>query len=274
MSIEPFLFTVEPALLAAACDTRRPNDEQASAVVVDWEWRGKQARQQGATRQVGTDTQISADTPADLLRVRAAVDVPVICRVNAPGPLTGEEVEQALDLGADEVLVPMVRRPEEVEHVLRLVDGRAGVGVMVETVDAVATAPRLARLPISRAYVGLVDLALDRGSPSIFHALVDGTVERVREAFTVPFGFGGLTLPGLGAPVPTLLLLGEMSRLDCQFSFLRRSFIADTTGGDPAAGIAAIRHAAAAAGRRPPPAVVRDRRQLVDSVARLEARTA
>lgn len=274
MTVEPILFTTNPALLAATCDGRRSPEERPAAVVVDWERRGKEWRQRDASPRLGTDTQINADTPDDLARVRRAIDVPVICRLNPPGPGIEAEADLAIRLGADEVLVPMVRRPEEIENVLRVVGGRAGVGLMVETADAVAASARFARLPLRRVYVGLIDLALDRGSPSIFSALVDGTVERVRHAFAAPFGFGGLTLPGHGAPVPTQLLLGEMSRLGCDFSFLRRSFIADVAGGDAGAGIAAVRRAAADAARRPPAVVARERQQLVDVVTRIEGRTA
>lgn len=267
VTVEPFVFSTDPRLLAGACDPRRPAGEQAAAVVVDWERRGKAARQAGAAAQIGTDTQIGADTADDLARVRAGVAVRVICRVNAPGPTTADEVERAVRLGADEVLVPMVRTPAEAELVLRCADDRIGVGLMIETVDAVARARTLGALPITRAYVGLMDLALDRGTPSIFTALVDGTVERARAHLPVPFGFGGLTVPGRGTPVPTLLLLAEMARLDCSFTFLRRSFVADVGDGDPGLALAAIRVEAGRAARRDDAAVRADRRRLVDRVA-------
>lgn len=271
MTVEPFLFSTDAGLLAATCEPSRGPGERVSAIVVDWESHGKARRQHHAADRIGTDTQIATDTADDLARVRSCVDTPVICRINAPGSHTENEVETAIRLGADEILVPMVRDVAHVEAVLRQVDDRAGVGVMVETVEASALAPRLGRLPISRAYVGLMDLALDRGTPSIFTALVDGTVEHIREHIRVPFGFGGLTIPGRGNPIPTLLLLGEMTRLECHFSFLRRSFIADTSVADAAPGVGAIRVAALEAERRSPSHVEEDRERLVDLVTRLDA---
>ena len=77
------------------------------------------------------------------------------------------EVECAIDLGADEVLVPMVRHESEVERVLASVRDRIGVGIMVETPEAVARASSLAGLGICRAFVGLLDLALERATPSV-----------------------------------------------------------------------------------------------------------
>lgn len=155
----------------------------------------------------------------------------MICRINYPYFKTPAEVEAAISAGADEILVPMVRTPDEVCWVLRLARERCGVGILVETIDAVNCSKELGRLPLSRVYVGLNDLAIERKTPNIFTALVDGTVERLREWFpNTPFGFGGLTLPERGYPIPCSLLMGEMARLDCHFSFLRRSFYRDIKG--------------------------------------------
>jgi HpcH/HpaI aldolase/citrate lyase family protein len=219
--VDLFVFTVDPDqardLVAAG----------AAGIVVDWERRGK------ARRQLGEGTQINADTPADLRRVRAATDGRVLCRVNGFGPWTADEVDEALECGADEVLLPMVRSPEEVDRTLDLVAGRCGLGILIETQSAVDQAAELAARPLSRVYVGLNDLRIDRRSTQLFRPLVDGTVAGVRAHVAVPFGVAGLTLPGGGAPVPTRLLAAELVRLGTDFTFLRRSFHADMAGRDP-----------------------------------------
>ncbi|MBP7828659.1 MAG: hypothetical protein KA248_01940 [Kiritimatiellae bacterium] len=80
------------------------------------------------------------------------------------------------------------------------------------------------------------------GSASLFDAVVDGTVERLRGIFgPLPFGFGSLTVRDGGNPVPCALLLVEMARLACSFRFLRRSFKRDIPGRDMAAEIGRIR---------------------------------
>jgi HpcH/HpaI aldolase/citrate lyase family len=198
-------------------------------VVVDWERRGKRRR------QAGCDTQINADTPDDLAAVRAATRGRVVCRVNGWGPWTPAEIDLAVDLGADEVLLPMVRRPEEVDAAAERVAGRCGLGILVETEDAVRRAGELLQRPLARVYVGMNDLMIDRGSGPLFAALVDGTVDRVAAlaaAAGIPFGVAGLTVPEGGLPVPCHLLAGELSRLAVSFTFLRRSFHADTAGRD------------------------------------------
>lgn len=230
-------------------------------VIVDWEVAGKERRQAGA------DTEINHDTVEDLRRVRSWVDVPVLCRINSPGPMTERELESAIRAGADEVLVPMVRSPQELERVIDAARGRCGVGVLIETVEAVQRAQEFARLPLSRLYVGLNDLAIDRGSSSIFSALVDGTVERVSSTVDGRFGFGGLTAPERGHPIPCRLLIGELARLHGTFSFLRRSYKRDVKAEKQTELIARLRSALAEARTRIPVEVERDRRELEEAIA-------
>jgi HpcH/HpaI aldolase/citrate lyase family len=219
--VDLFLFTTDPVwgrnVVAAG----------AAGIVIDWERRGK------ARRQEGEGTQINSDTPADLSRLRAATDGRLLCRVNGYGPWTAGEVTEAVARGADEVLLPMVRTAEEVDRTLDLVAGRCGLGILVETQDAVDAIADLAARPLSRIYVGLNDLRIDRRSTELFRPLVDGTVDAVRAAVTRPFGVAGLTLPGGGCPVPSDLLAAELVRVGADFTFLRRAFTADMAGRDP-----------------------------------------
>lgn len=236
-------------------------------VVVDWEHEGKDVRQAAA------DTEINRHTADDLRAVRAATGAWLLCRLNRLGPWSAEEVEDALAAGADELLLPMVRSAAEVEQALALVAGRAGVGILVETTDAVAAAGELARLPLSRVYVGLNDLAIERGTPTIFAPLHDGLLDELRERFAaVRFGFGGLTLPEAGAPIPCRLLLAELARLRADFTFLRRSFYRDVAGRDPEQEAARIRAAVAQAFAGP--AEPADRAELLSLLIPQEAHAA
>jgi hypothetical protein len=253
--VDLLVFTVDPRFahdcLAAG----------AAGVIVDWERRGK------ARRQAGEGTQINEDTPADLARIRAATDGPVLCRINAVGPWTADEVDQAVVLGADEVLLPMVRRPEQVDLALDAVAGRVGLGILVETQDAVERVAELTARPLSRVYLGLNDLRIDRGSDQLFAPLVDGTADRVRAGCSAPFGVAGLTRPDAGFPVPSRLLAADLARLGASFTFLRRSFTADVAGRDLHVEVPRILAACAAARERTPEHVVADRAELLAAVA-------
>jgi hypothetical protein len=219
--MELFLFTVDPAFGSAVVTAG------ATGVIVDWERRGKHRR------QAGEGTQINGDTPADLARMRGATDGRVLCRINGWGPWTPAEVDEAVARGADEVLLPMVRTPEQVDRTLDAVAGRCGLGILVETQDAVLRAAELTSRPLSRVYLGLNDLRIDRRSDNLFAPLTDGTADAVRAAVRGRFGVAGLTLPGGGAPVPSTLLAAELVRLGADFTFLRRAFTADMAGRDP-----------------------------------------
>jgi len=94
MTLELLLFTIRPALAQPSL---------AGGVVVDWERVGK------TERQLGADTVVSRDLPADLERMRAAVVARLICPLDRVVRWTLEQLELAVRLGADEVLLPMVR---------------------------------------------------------------------------------------------------------------------------------------------------------------------
>jgi len=253
-----WLFSVEPGFIKKAVHSG------VTGVVVDWECSGK------ACRQAGADTEINHHTPDDLRRVRAATDGPVMCRINGLHAESAAEIDRAISLGADELLLPMVRAIDDVERALDLVGGRRPLGILIETRAAVGLAPELCALPISRAYVGLNDLAIDRGAPNIFEAAADGTVDEVRRACTVEFGFGGLTLPEAGHPVPCRLLIAEMARLGAGFSFLRRSFHRDMRDRSLDEEVPRLLAALAAAQTRTPQQVEQDRQEFVAAVRAAE----
>jgi len=196
--------------------------------LVDFENHGKEVRQQGY------DTEIAPATLDDLRAVAAVEACDAWCRINGPGLNTAQEVEHAIGAGAQGIFLPMVESAGEVEAFLRLVDGRCAAGILIETLSGFESARDMAGLPLERVYFGLNDFAISRGGGSIFKALLDGSVERMREVFAgQKFGFGGVTAIDSGYPVPAKYLLQEMARLNCDFSFLRRSFRRDIAQRDP-----------------------------------------
>ena len=228
---ELFLFTVD-------CDlVRQASSCGVDAIIVDWEWRGKEERQKNF------NTQINHHTLDDLKAVAKTATIPIICRINAIGPNTKKEIEEALCHGAGELCIPMVRTKEEVEKALDGVKNRAKVGVLLETNVAMNGALEISSLPLSRMYVGLNDLCIENQSHNLFAPLANGQLDKLRPKISRPFGFGGLTLPHIGHPIPCQLLIDAMVRLDCHFSFLRRAFLKDTAGKNMGSAISTIRHA-------------------------------
>lgn len=252
---EFLLFSVDPAFIEPA--VRAGLD----GIIVDWENRNKEARQQWA------DTQINHHTLQDLQRVRDCTNGLVICRINQLGQTTDNEIEQVISAGADEILLPMVRTVAEVEYVLDRIDGRCELGILIETIAAVAIAEELGRLPLKRIYVGLNDLGIERGTPNIFTTVADGTLDHIQQHVKTRFGFGGLTLPNLGHPIPCRLLIGAMARLNSNFSFLRRSFQRDTSIDTLDADVMHIRSALDKAAARDDIRMDHDTRELNEAIA-------
>jgi 2-keto-3-deoxy-L-rhamnonate aldolase RhmA len=250
-----FLFSTNLSLIQEAIESG------LTGVVVDWEFYGKDKRQAGA------DTQINRNSPQDLQKIHEHTSAHILCRINQVGAETRTEIEQAITHGADEIILPMVRHPDEVKTALEITSNRIGVGIMLETVAATEKMDELASFPISRVYVGLNDLAIERRTDNIFTAVSDGLVEKIREHFhLVPFGFAGLTLPDAGYPIPCRLLIAEMARLDCDFSFLRRSFHRDIAGKDVQKELPRISAALDIAKERTPAQVQLDRLELNEAI--------
>lgn len=190
--------------------------------MLDWESIGKVERQQGF------DTEIAPTDLESLAAVAATGAARAWCRINRYGLHTAVEVDCAVGAGAYGIFLPMVASPQEVEAFLRHIKGRCKTGILVETQAALACVRELATFSLDRVYFGLNDFAISRGGGSIFKALADGSVEHARAAFSATaFGFGGVTAVNAGSPVPCARLLEEMARLNCQFSFLRRSYRSD-----------------------------------------------
>jgi 2-keto-3-deoxy-L-rhamnonate aldolase RhmA len=155
-----------------------------------------------------------------------------------------QEIQQVLDKGADLILLPMIKSPTEVKKFLSILDGRAQSGILIETVEAVSCAEQIANLTVDVIYVGLFDLSLSRNDSNIFKPLVDGTVEKLRNVFKhESFGVGGLTTVDSGYPVPCLQLMSHLTRLKCDFTFLRNSFKKDIQNKDINQEICSIRNA-------------------------------
>jgi len=250
-------------LLLFSTDTsfiRRGEQAGIHGFIVDWETKDK------ANRQKGFDTQINKDTLPDLEKVRQATDRRVICRINAFGEWTKEEVQSVVQAGADEIFLPMVRTPEQVQRTLDLINGKCDFSILVETLDAIQNARELAKLPLKRVYVGLNDLSIERKISNLFVSIIDGTIESIRSMFDCPFGFAGLTVPELGHPIPCRLLIAEMARLNCDFTYLRRSFTRDMADRDMTVEVPRILDALEKAKTRTAEEITADQEELAQVV--------
>jgi hypothetical protein len=197
-------------------------------IFIDMEYIGK------GDRQGGMDTVQSHHTPEDIARVKGAVTkAKLMVRVNPIHEATAnygsskEEIDAAIEAGADILMLPYFKTPEEVAEFVRLVDGRAVTLPLVETPEAAERIHEILAVEgIDEIFVGLNDLSLGYGMKFMFQLLADGTVERLCNAFRdkgIPYGFGGIAAIGQGL-LPAERVIAEHYRLGSECVILSRSF--------------------------------------------------
>lgn len=195
-------------------------------IMVDLERLGK------AERQVGRPLFISTHSWEDAIAVRAVVPAGrFFMRLDPWHDKSAEQIERAIGLGADGLMIPYFREPTPVLRFAECVAGRAIVTPLVETVNAVRTLPHLLQCgEIGEFHVGLNDLALDAGYPSLHSLWGDPLLEEVAAAArkaAVSFGVGGVTDPRIeGLPVDPRGVIAEHRRLGSSRALLGRSFSA------------------------------------------------
>ena len=194
-------------------------------IFVDLESVGKQLR------QGGMNTVQSDHTLADIRAVRPAVKrAELLVRVNPIYDWSREEIDTAIDAGADVLMLPYFQTAAQAEKFLTCVAGRARTILLVETPEAVENLDEILALPgIDECHIGLNDLHLGYGRKFLFELLADGTVDRIVEKFKangIPFGIGGIARLGKGI-LPAEYILAEHIRLGSGAVILSRSFCND-----------------------------------------------
>ena len=231
-SIELVLFSNDPKMVSKA--------DQAGIdyFIIDIEKRTTESRSQIA----GDSNQ--SDHIEDIKAIAKVTNNQIWCRINQLGKQSPQEIKSAIEYGAGLILLPMVKTVQEVEDFLALVNNKVKTGILIETTEACEIADKLAKLPLNNIYVGLLDLSISRNCHDIFAPLIDGTVEKLRKTFiNFYFGVGGLTTIDAGSPLPCLQLMNHLTRLNCDFTFLRNSFKKDIQGKNMAQEVTAIKQA-------------------------------
>lgn len=197
-------------------------------VWVDMEYIGKELR------QAGMNTVKSHHTVEDVVALRKVVTTSQLqVRVNPIHEATAEycsskeEIDNVISAGAEIVMLPMFKTPEEVAKFVEYVDGRARVLLLCETREAAERIDEIMAVPgIDEMYVGLNDLHLSYGQKFMFQPLCDGKMDCLAEKINakgLPFGFGGIARVGYGM-LPAEYIIGEHYRLGSTAAILSRGF--------------------------------------------------
>lgn len=215
MTIQLMYITNNPqvALIGEQCGVDR--------LWVDMEWMGKEERQPG-------DTVKSHHTLQDISNLRKVLTKSqLMTRVNPIHDGSKEEIREAIDRGAEVVMLPMWKTVDEAKRFVDYVDGRATVNLLLETKEAWSILNEVVEIPgIDEIYVGLNDLHLSLHKTFMFEMLADGTVDEicgVLKTNKIKYGFGGIGRIG-GGMLPADHILAEHVRVGSQMVILSRTF--------------------------------------------------
>lgn len=197
-------------------------------IFIDMESLGKQ------TRQGGMDTVQSHHTFEDVTNIRASItDAELLVRCNPIHDAclgycgSDEELEKIIGNGADVIMLPYFKTPEEVAFFIEKVGGRVKTDLLVETPEAAEAIDEILAIPgIDEVHIGINDLSLGYHKKFMFELFCDGTVEKLCEKFReagIPFGIGGIASLGRGM-LPAEYLIKEHYRLGSTAAILSRSF--------------------------------------------------
>ena len=214
--------------------TNRPEIAQiAEGAGVDWifvdmEFIGKDAR------QGGLDTVQNHHTAKDIRKIKNAVSsAKVLVRIN---PIHEElsyyqssevEINEAIDAGADILMLPYFHTVKEVEEFVFLVDGRVKTCLLLETPEAAELLDDILEVPgIDMIHIGLNDMHLALGMNFMFELLANGKVDEWMQkikAKDIMCGFGGIAGLNTGL-LPGAKVLKEHCRLGSEMVIVSRAF--------------------------------------------------
>ena len=222
MNMKLMYITNNPAVARIA------EDAGVDWIFLDMEVIGK------AFRQSGLDTVQNHHTVDDIKRIRKTISQSkLLVRINPIHDAlenytsSKDEIEVAIEAGADILMLPYFKTVEEVKTFIHLVNGRAKTLLLLETVEAANLVDEILEVPgIDMIHLGLNDMHLELGMKFMFELLADGTVERLGDkikAKGIPFGFGGIATLDGGA-LPGSMVLKEHVRLGSSMVIVSRSF--------------------------------------------------
>lgn len=189
---------------------------------VDLETRGK-AERQGHVNSVKSNHVID-----DVSNIRNAIsESELLVRVNPLYDGSKREVDEVISRGADIIMLPMFRKADDAKQFVDLVNGRAKVLLLVETIDAEKNINDIASVPgVDEIHIGLNDLHLEYGMKFMFELLANGQVEALAKKIGthgIPYGFGGIARLDEGL-LPARHVVAEHYRLGSSMAILSRSF--------------------------------------------------
>lgn len=202
------------AEVAQVCGVKR--------VWIDLETLGKEERQKGM------NTVKSQHSLSDISKLRPVLNrSELLVRINPIYSQSREEIDEAIDRGADMLMLPMFKTSDEVKKFLDYVGGRVKTTLLFETKESYERQDEILHIGgFDEAHIGLNDMHLSYGLTFMFELLSNGLVETMCKKFKeyrIPYGFGGIAKIGEGL-LPAERIIAEHYRLGSTRAILSRSF--------------------------------------------------
>lgn len=191
-------------------------------IFLDLEYLGKEERQKGL------NTVKSKHQEEDIIELSEVLeDAELLVRINPINSDSYREINSVIEKGADRIMLPMFKTPEDVNSFVAMVDGRVPTTLLLEHIDAVRNLDEILQIDgINEIHIGLNDLHLSLGLTFMFELLSNGMVEDITKKIRkkeIPFGIGGISRIGNGM-LPSEMIIAEHYRLGSTAAILSRSF--------------------------------------------------
>ncbi|PWJ70857.1 HpcH/HpaI aldolase/citrate lyase family protein [Ruminococcaceae bacterium R-25] len=189
---------------------------------VDLEVLGKELRQKNL------DTVKSKHSISDISKIKPLLTkAEMLVRINSWYEGSIKEIDDVVNAGADIIMLPFWKSPDEVNEFVKAVNGRCRTTLLLETKEAVNCIDLvLDNGGFDEIHIGLNDLHLSYGMTFMFELLANGTVDKLCNKFHavgIPYGFGGIAKLGEGL-LPAEKVIMEHYRIGSTRAILSRSF--------------------------------------------------
>lgn len=190
-------------------------------IMVDAEKRGK------VERQGHKDTIISDHSLSDITALKSLnLDAEIICRINPFYRNIFQEIDIAIENGADAIMLPMITNIHNYKSMIDRINGRTKVIPLIETPYSFFKLNEILEYStIGQIHFGLNDLCIGLGMDNLFEVLLSDTFkDTVSKINGIKMGIGGIGDPQINHKVNPLLLLNRYMKYGSNSVILSRSF--------------------------------------------------
>tara|TARA_B100000945_G_scaffold312798_1_gene307831 strand:+ start:663 stop:1439 length:777 start_codon:yes stop_codon:yes gene_type:complete len=180
-------------------------------------------------RQIGKNAVINSHKFSDIKKIKDLnLNAEIICRINPFYNKTEIEIEDALDYGADIIMIPMINNIKSYSTIIKIINKRCNVLPLIETPYSVFKLDEILSISnTDQVHFGLNDLSISLKTNNIFEILLSPIfIYSIKYSIqrTKITGFGGIGNPFVNQSINPMFLLNEHLRIGSKSVILSRSF--------------------------------------------------